>query len=77
MAETQDVKPGKVRFAPLPDERRIDLPGLLDDLVGEGFISRRQAEDILIAPRTKRELSLHPIEIVAAREYENRSRPGS
>ncbi len=77
MAETQDVKPGKVRFAPLPDERRIDLPGLLDDLVGEGFISRRQAEDILIAPRTKRELSLHPIEIVAAREYESRSRPGS
>jgi len=77
VAETQDVKPGKVRFAPLPDERRIDLPGLLDDLVGEGFISRRQAEDILIAPRTKRELSLHPIEIVAAREYENRSRPGS
>ena len=49
----------------------------MDDLVGEGFISRRQAEDILIAPRTKRELSLHPIEIVAAREYENRSRPGS
>ena len=77
MAEPQDVKPGKVRFAPLPDERRIDLPGLLDDLVGEGFISRRQAEDVLIAPRTKRELSLHPIEIVAAREYENRSRPGS
>jgi general secretion pathway protein E len=77
VAESQDVKPGKVRFAPLPDERRIDLPGLLDDLVGEGFISRRQAEDILIAPRTKRELSLHPIEIVAAREYENRSRPGS
>jgi len=77
VAEPQDVKPGKVRFAPLPDERRIDLPGLLDDLVGEGFISRRQAEDVLIAPRTKRELSLHPIEIVAAREYENRSRPGS
>ena len=77
MAETQEVKPGKVRFAPLPEERRIDLPGLLDDLVGEGFITRRQAEDILIAPRTKRELSLHPIEIVAAREYENRSRPGS
>ncbi len=77
MAEPLDTKPGKVRFAPLQDERRIDLPGLLDDLVGEGFLSRRQAEDVLIAPRTKRELSLHPIEIVAAREYENRSRPGS
>ena len=77
MAEPLDAKPGKVRFAPSPDERRIDLPGLLDDLVGEGFISRRQAEDVLIAPRTKRELSLHPVEIVASREYENRTRPGS
>jgi general secretion pathway protein E len=58
------------------EERLIDLPGLLDELVGSGYISQRQAEDILISPRTKRELQQHPIEIVAAREYENRNKPG-
>ena len=57
-------------------EQLIDLPTLLDDLVREGFISQRQAEDILIAPRTKKELSQHPMEIVASRGYENRQVPG-
>jgi hypothetical protein len=50
-------------------EQLIDLPTLLDDLVREGFISQRQAEDILIAPRTKKELSQHPKEIVADRSW--------
>ncbi|MCB1685428.1 MAG: Flp pilus assembly complex ATPase component TadA, partial [Pseudomonadales bacterium] len=57
-------------------ERLLDLPSLLDDLVREEFISQRQAEDILIAPRTKKELLQHPMEIVADREYENRNKPG-
>ncbi len=57
-------------------EQLIDLPTLLDDLVKEGFIGQRQAEDILIAPRTKKELSQHPMEIVADRGYENRRKPG-
>ncbi|MEM9744684.1 MAG: GspE/PulE family protein [Pseudomonadota bacterium] len=46
-------------------------------MVQDGFISQRQAEDILIAPRTKRELSQHPMEILASREYENRLKPGT
>ncbi|MEZ5595036.1 MAG: ATPase, T2SS/T4P/T4SS family [Pseudomonadales bacterium] len=46
-------------------------------MVAEGFISRRQAEDVLIAPRTKRELSQHPMEILASREYESRKKPGT
>ncbi|TDJ23480.1 MAG: type II/IV secretion system protein [Gammaproteobacteria bacterium] len=54
----------------------MDLPVVLDDLVEEGFISQRQAEDILIAPRTKKELVQHPFEVVASREYENRNNPG-
>lgn len=58
------------------DERRLDLPVVLDDVVKEGFISQRQAEDILIAPRTKKELSQHPLEIVAGREFDNRNDPG-
>jgi general secretion pathway protein E len=68
--------------APLADrltflsETLLDLPTMLDELVKEGFIGQRQAEDILIAPRTKKELSLHPLEIVAERGYENRKQPG-
>ncbi len=71
------IKPG-FGSAPMDDasELLIDLPVLLEALVGDAFISQRQAEDILIAPRTKRELSMHPMEIVATREYENRREPG-
>ena len=54
----------------------MDLPVVLDQLVEDGFISQRQAEDILIAPRTKKELMQHPFEVVASREYENRNNPG-
>ncbi len=60
----------------IDQEQLLDLPLVLEGLVEEGFIGQRQAEDILIAPRTKRELSMHPLEIVAAREYENRLDPG-
>ncbi|MCZ6853017.1 MAG: GspE/PulE family protein, partial [Gammaproteobacteria bacterium] len=57
-------------------EHRVDLPIILDDLVQDGFITKRQAEDILIAPRTKKELTQHPMELVASREYENQNNPG-
>ena len=57
-------------------ELLLDLPILLEALVEDGFISQRQAEDVLIAPRTKKELSMHPLEIVAAKEYENRNASG-
>ncbi len=54
----------------------VDLASALDDLVREGYVSQRQAEDVLIAPRTKKELLQHPLEIIAGREFENRRRPG-
>jgi general secretion pathway protein E len=57
-------------------ERQIDLAGVLDDLVRDGLIERRQAEDILIAPRPKREQAQHPLELVAARELEDPRQPG-
>ncbi len=63
--------------ATIADETLLDLPAVLDELVNAGYIGQRQAEDILIAPRTKRELNLHPLEIVADREYENRLQPGA
>ncbi len=61
---------------PLAQEQLIDVPVLLDGLVEEGYISQRQAEDILITPRTKKELMQHPMEIVADREFDNRNQPG-
>jgi general secretion pathway protein E len=57
-------------------ERLLDLPSVLDDFVKANFIGQRQAEDILIATRTTKELLQHPMEIIAAREYENRNEPG-
>ena len=50
------------------EEQLLDVPLVLEWLVEAGFVSKRQAEDILIAPRTKKELSMHPLEIVASRE---------
>ncbi|MEM9621836.1 MAG: GspE/PulE family protein [Pseudomonadota bacterium] len=58
-------------------ELLLDLPIILDALVEDGYISQRQAEDVLIAPRTKRELNMHPLEIVAFREFENRRQGGA
>ncbi|MCH1549869.1 MAG: Flp pilus assembly complex ATPase component TadA [Pseudomonadales bacterium] len=52
-------------------ELLLDLPVLLEALVEDQLVSQRQAEDILIAPRTTRELSMHPLEIIAAREFES------
>ena len=60
----------------IDQEILLDLPLVLERIVAAGFISQRQAEDILIAPRTKKELNMHALEIVASREYENRLEEG-
>jgi len=57
-------------------EKLLDLPTVLEELVTEGYLGQRQAEDVLIAPRSKRELAMHPLEIIAEREFENRNAPG-
>ena len=59
------------------NEQLLDLPILLEALVEDGFIGQRQAEDILIAPRTKKELNMHPLEIIAGKELENRNESGN
>ena len=84
-AETGDAEVAEVPAATEPlasrlssaTEQFLDLPTMLEELVKEGFISQRQAEDILIAPRTKKELGQHPLEIVADRNFENRRNPGT
>jgi general secretion pathway protein E len=56
-------------------ERLLDLRGLLDDLLRDGRVQQRDAEDILITPRTKRQLHLHPLELIAERELPDPERP--
>lgn len=58
------------------DEVLLDLPILLEALVEDELLSQRQSEDILIAPRTAKETTLHPLEVIAAKGYENRRLPG-
>ena len=79
MAEPLETPPGPkpAQFQIDAPERLLDLPGVLEELVTEGLVSQRQAEDILIAPRTKKELSMHPLEIIAARDYELANNPGN
>jgi len=73
----QPGKPLAARLTGGSGERLLDLPAVLVRLLHDGLISQRQAEDLRIAPRTRKELNQHPLEIVASREFENRSRPGT
>jgi general secretion pathway protein E len=52
-------------------EKLIELRSALDDLVREGRVGQRDAEDILIAPRTQNQLQMHPLEIIAERELQD------
>ncbi len=73
MAASESKRPTAVMDTP---ERLLDLRGLLDDLVRQGRVQQRDAEDILITPRTKRQLHLHPLELIAERELADPERPG-
>ena len=65
--------PLKERITP---ERLLDLRGVLDDLMRAKVVSQRDAEDILIAPRTAKQMHMHPLEIIAERELDDPRRPG-
>ena len=56
-------------------ERILDLHNVLDELVSEGLIVQRQAEDLLIQPRTQKELTMHPLEVVAHHELKREDDP--
>jgi general secretion pathway protein E len=64
------------RFAERAGERLLDLPSVLDELVRAGFIGQRDAEDILIAPRTAKQVRMHPFEVIAERELDDLRRAG-
>ncbi|HEY6597718.1 MAG TPA: GspE/PulE family protein [Pseudomonadales bacterium] len=60
----------------ITSERLLDLRGVLDDLVRASIVTQREAEDILIAPRTAKQLHMHPLEIIAERELDDTANPG-
>jgi len=64
------------RFSERLQERLLDLPTVLDELVKAGIVGQRDAEDILITPRTSRQLQMHPFEIVADRDLDDLRNPG-
>ncbi len=57
-------------------EKLIELRSVLDDLVREGRVGQRDAEDVLIAPRTQQQLQMHPLEVIADRELSDRAVDG-
>jgi general secretion pathway protein E len=57
-------------------ERLLDLRTVLDELVRGGYLSQRDAEDILIAPRNAKQARLHPFQLIAERELDDPRRPG-
>ncbi len=65
--------PLKERITP---ERLLDLRSVLDELIRSKMVTQRDAEDILIAPRTARQMHMHPLEIIAERELDDSRRPG-
>ena len=60
-----------------PPERILDLHSVFDELVKDGLLTQRQAEDVLIAPRTKKELVMHPLEVVDYHELDRADQPGN
>jgi general secretion pathway protein E len=62
---------------PPAPERVLDLRGVLEDLVREGRVSRTTAENLVIAPRRREQLHMHPLEIVAEEEFEDLTEPGT
>lgn len=67
----------KSNFGVNASEKLLDLRSLATEFVEAGYITQRQAEDVMIAPRTSKEQGQHPMEILASREFENLQKPGS
>ncbi len=64
------------KFLEVPEDRILDLPGVLDELVRDGYLSRDNAENLLVTPRTKKQLAMHPLEVIAEQRFENLKAPG-
>ncbi|WP_444958809.1 GspE/PulE family protein [Microbulbifer sp. ZKSA002] len=58
-------------------DRILELRGLLEDLVGQGFVSREDANRIVGTPRTAEQAQMHPLSYIASCDLVNRKQPGS
>ncbi|WP_444940577.1 GspE/PulE family protein [Microbulbifer sp. ZKSA004] len=58
-------------------DRILELRGLLEDLVGQGFVSREDANRIVGTPRTAEQAQMHPLSYIASCDLANRKQPGS
>jgi general secretion pathway protein E len=59
-----------------PDDRMLDLATVLEDLIEDKMVRREDAENLLVTPRNQKQLNMHPLELVAEREFESRAEPG-
>ncbi len=75
MAAIESQLKDQPKEKPTP-ERLLDLRSVLDDLVRGNRIGQREAEDLLIAPRTQKQLGMHPLQHIAEREFDDLTRPG-
>ncbi|WP_397450913.1 GspE/PulE family protein [Pseudomonas sp. NA-150] len=63
-------------LASATQDRPLDLNDLLRDLVAQGLIDRDCAEDAVKLRRTALNLQMHPLEFLAAQQFDDLLRPG-
>lgn len=63
-------------LASATQDRPLDLNDLLRDLIAQGFTDQASAEDAVKLRRTAVNLQLHPLEFLAAQQFDNLQRPG-
>ncbi|MDY7562308.1 GspE/PulE family protein [Pseudomonas sp. 10B1] len=63
-------------LASVNPDRPLDLNDLLHDLIAQGFTDQNCAEDAVKLRRTTVNLQLHPLEFLAAQQFDNLQRPG-
>ncbi|MCW8126786.1 GspE/PulE family protein [Microbulbifer halophilus] len=57
-------------------DRLLDLPGLLEDLVSQGYVSRADANRLIGTPRTAEQAQMHPLTYIASCELQNQKQAG-
>ena len=57
-------------------DRWLDLNEVLRDLVAQGYLDQDNAEYALTLRRTAQNLQTHPLEFIAAQQFDNLRRPG-
>jgi len=63
-------------LASVAQDRPLDLNDLLRDLVAQGFIDQSSAEDAVKLRRTAVNFQLHPLDFLAAQQFDDLLRPG-